>query len=55
MIESWEIQQGVLGRTSLTHADTIYTLNKSIAVKRFGQLNRENYQEVVQTIYRFIE
>jgi mRNA-degrading endonuclease toxin of MazEF toxin-antitoxin module len=55
LIETNDVEAGIVKRTSLVRADKIYTLNKRIILKRFGRLTREKYLSVVDCIRRLIE
>lgn len=47
MITSADLERGALRADSLVRADKIYTLSKTIIVKRLGRLNSAVFQQVL--------
>lgn len=49
-ITTADLEQGVLKRTSIIRGDKIYTLSKSIILKRFGKLSAATFHSVLSEI-----
>lgn len=55
IIDSLDVQNGILKHRSQIRADKIYTLNKRIILKRFGRLKLEKYRDLLSAIKKLIE
>ena len=54
VLESADLEEGTLARTSMIRFDKLYCLNQRIIVKKFGRLKREKYIAVTNKIREFI-
>lgn len=54
LISSQDIEEGVLARQSMIRADKIYTLSKSIVIKKFGVLRKETFNRVKDALTKLI-
>lgn len=50
LINSADLESGVLPRTSLVRPDKIYTLSKTIVVKKFERLNVPAFERVLASL-----
>lgn len=50
-----EMEKGILKITSMIRVDKIYTLNKSIVLKTFGQVTPEILLKIKDTLLKLIE
>jgi mRNA interferase MazF len=55
LIDAEDMERGQLPRRSKIRADKIYTLDKSIVVRRFGQIRSETFAQVIQEVTRVFE
>jgi mRNA interferase MazF len=53
-IGSKDLQKGILQHDSMIRVDNIYTLNKSIVVKKFGVLKKDTFAKVKDTLQKLI-
>ena len=54
LISSQDIEEGVLAQQSMIRVDKIYTLNKSIVIKKFGVLRNETFKRVRDALIKLI-
>ena len=50
VIDSKDMEAGTLPKPSLVFADRIYTVSKSIIVKRYGRLKSDTFQQVLEAL-----
>lgn len=55
MLTGDEMEKGILKITSMIRVDKIYTLNKSIVLKTFGQVTPEILLKIKDTLLKLIE
>ena len=48
------IEEGTLPTDSMIRVDKIYSLSRSIVVKRFGSINQETFDEIVDVLNRLV-
>ncbi len=53
-ISNHDIEEGALPRQSMIRVDKIYTLSKSIVIKKFGILRNETFKRVRDALIKLI-
>jgi mRNA interferase MazF len=54
MVSSADLTEGLLKATSMIRVDKIYTLDKSIVIKKIGSLNNSVFENIIASLNRLV-
>ncbi|MFQ6121281.1 MAG: type II toxin-antitoxin system PemK/MazF family toxin [Methanosarcinales archaeon] len=55
LISNDDLEEGTLKYQSQIRVDRIYSISQSIVVKRFGKLNKETFEKIINILQKLIK
>ncbi len=55
LIEQIDMEIGILKSVSQVRVDKIYSINKELIIKTFGEINTDKFDKIIQSLFDFLQ